>query len=86
VRLSLLQTGGASGATVVLSVTAQDNAAVAATTTSTLVLPSLAATTGVGVTGPNTAKTLPLNLYLVAILVGVASAVAAGLFLTRRRR
>lgn len=86
VRLSLQQSGGASGATVVLRVQAQDDPSVSAQVIATANLPSLQSAAGIGVSGPQVLRTLPLNSQVLAILVGVVGAVAVALVLTRRRR
>jgi len=38
------------------------------------------------VSGPDITPAAPLNLQLLAVVVGAIAAVGAGLFLTRRRR
>jgi hypothetical protein len=78
-------TGGPSGASVALSVTAQDSMAVSASTSFLLQLPVLMSP-GPTVSGPDITPAAPLNLQLLAVVVGAIAAVGAGLFLTRRRR
>ena len=85
VRMQAQAAGGATGASVVLGVTAQDSQAVSANTIFSLRLPQLESP-GIGVTGPNIFDVPPLNEPLLAIAVGAAIAVAMGLFLTRRKR
>jgi len=85
-RLSLRSAGGASGVTVVLQAVASDTPMVSAQTTFIASLPQLAPTGPVGVSGPQILKSLPPNEVLIAIIAGLVSAVALGLFLTRRRR
>ena len=76
---------GASGAQVVLRVSAQDSAAVSAETSFGLNLPDLAPG-GATASGPEITRTAPTNTWLLAIVVGAGAAVAAGLLLSRRRR
>ena len=85
VALRAQSTGGPSGASVALTVTAQDSMAVSASTTFLLQLPLLASP-GPTVSGPDITPAAPLNLQLLAVVVGAIAAVGAGLFLTRRRR
>jgi len=85
-RLSLRSVGGASGVIVVLQAVASDTPTVSAQATFTANLPELAPSGPVGVSGPHVLMSLPPNEVLVAILSGVAAAVAVGLVLTRRRR
>ncbi len=85
VALRAQSTGGPSGASVALTVTAQDSMAVSASTTFLLQLPVLASP-GPTVSGPDITPAAPLNLQLLAVVVGAIAAVGAGLFLTRRRR
>lgn len=85
VQLVAQSTRGSSGPTVVLHVAAADSVAVSVTRIFTLQLPALASG-GVAVTGPEISQRAPLDMTLVALVAGAAAAVAAGLFLTRRRR
>ncbi len=85
VTLRAQSTGGPSGASVALSVTAQDSMAVSASTSFLLQLPVLVSP-GPTVTGPDITPAAPLNLQLLAVAIGAIAAVGAGLFLTRRRR
>src|SRR5439155_23251350 len=85
VGLRAQSTGGPSGASVVLSVSAQDSSAVSASKTFILQLPVLASP-GATVSGPDITPAAPLNLQLVAVVVGAIAAVGVGLVLTRRRR
>ena len=85
VGLRARSTGGPSGASIVLSVSAQDSSAVSASKTFTLQLPVLASP-GATVSGPDITPAAPLNLQLVAVVVGAIAAVGVGLVLTRRRR
>ena len=85
VALRTQSTGGPSGASVALTVSAQDSMAVSASTSFLLQLPVLASP-GPTVSGPDITPSAPLNLQLLAVVVGAIAAVGAGLFLTRRRR
>src|SRR5437899_4078875 len=85
VALRAQSTGGPSGASVALTVTAQGSMAGSASTTFILQLPLLASP-GPTVSGPDITPAAPLNLQLLAVVVGAIAAVGAGLFLTRRRR
>ncbi|TLZ90507.1 MAG: hypothetical protein E6K01_03445 [Methanobacteriota archaeon] len=85
VALRAQSTGGPSGASVALTVSAQDSMAVSASTSFLLQLPVLASP-GPTVSGPDITPAAPLNLQLLAVVVGAIAAVGAGLFLTRRRR
>ena len=85
VGLRAQSTGGPSGASVALTVTAQDSMAVSASKTFTLQLPVLASP-GATVSGPDITPSPPLNLPLIAVIVGAIAAVGVGLFLSRRRR
>ncbi len=85
VRLQAQSASGASGATVVVQVTAQDSMSVSATAVFTLQLPALASGAPT-VSGPDITSTAPFNLQILAAVVGAVGAVGAGLFLTRRRR
>lgn len=85
VGLRAQSTGGPSGASIVLFVSAQDSMAVSASKTFTLQLPVLASP-GATVSGPDITPAAPLNLQLLAVVVGAIAAVGVGLFLTRRRR
>src|SRR5207245_2021627 len=71
--------------TVALAVTPQASMAVSASTSFLLQLPVLASP-GPTVSGPDITPAAPLNLQLLAVVVGAIAAVGAGLFLTRRRR
>src|SRR5207253_1984136 len=84
-RLRAQASGGSSGATVVLLASAQDSIAVSSTAVFTLQLPDLAPGP-VTVTGPEITGAAPLNAPLVAIAVGAVAAIAAGVYLGRRRR
>ena len=84
-RLRAQASGGSSGATVVLLASAQDSVAVSSTDVFTLQLPDLAPGR-VTVTGPEITGAAPLNAPLVAIAVGAIAAIAAGVYLGRRRR
>ncbi len=86
VRLSLQQSGGASGATVVLQVSAQDNPAVSAQVVATVGLPMLESPSGIGVSGPQVLRALPADSTLLALVTGAVGAVAVALVLTRKRR
>jgi len=85
VGLRAQSTGGPSGASVALTVTAQDSMSVSASKTFTLQLPVLASP-GATVSGPDITPSAPLNLPLIAVLVGAIAAVGVGLVLARRRR
>ncbi len=85
VGLRAQSTGGPSGASVALMVTAQDSMAVSASKTFTLQLPVLASP-GATVSGPDITPAAPLNLPLIAVVVGAIAAVGVGFFLSRRRR
>ncbi len=85
VALRAQSTGGPSGASVVLFVSAQDSMAVSASKAFTLQLPVLASP-GATVSGPDITPAAPLNLQLLAVVVGAIAAIGVGLFLTRRRR
>src|SRR2546427_74858 len=78
-------TGGPSGASVALTLTAQDSMSVSASKTFTLQLPVLASP-GATVSGPDITPSAPLNLPLIAVVVGAIAAVGVGLLLARRRR
>ena len=84
-RLRAQASGGSSGATVVLLASAQDSITVSSTDVFTLQLPDLAPGR-VTVTGPEITGVAPLNAPLVAIAVGAIAAIAAGVYLGRRRR
>jgi len=85
VGLRAQSTGGPSGASVALVVTAQDSMSVSASKTFTLQLPVLASP-GATVSGPDITPSAPLNLPLIAVVVGAIAAVGVGLLLARRRR
>ena len=85
IRLQAQSASGASGATAVVQVFAQDSMAVSATTVFTLRLPALDSGAPT-VSGPDITSTAPFNLLILAAVVGAVAAVGAGLFLTRRRR
>ena len=85
VRLQAQSASGASGATAVVQVFAQDSMAVSATTVFTLRLPALDSGAPT-VSGPDITSTAPFNLQILAAVVGAVAAVGAGFFLTRRRR
>jgi len=85
VGLRAQSTGGPSGASVALTVTAQDSMSVSASKTFTLQLPVLASP-GATVSGPDITPSAPLNLPLIAAVVGAIAAVGVGLVLARRRR
>src|SRR3989454_501251 len=85
VRLQAQSASGASGATAVVQVFAQDSMAVSATSVFTLRLPALDSGAPT-VSGPDITSTAPFNLQILAAVVGAVAAVGAGFFLTRRRR
>src|SRR5437867_2352838 len=78
-------TGGPSGAAVALTLTAQASMSVSASNTFTLQLP-VRASPGATVSGPDITPSAPLNLPLIAVVVGAIAAVGVGLVLARRRR
>jgi hypothetical protein len=84
-RLRAQSNGGASGATVVLVVTAQDSMAVSASAPFTLQLPALAPG-AVTITGPEVTASAPPNTLIIAVVAAGAAAAAAGIYLSRRRR
>src|SRR5207247_9401933 len=84
--LTRAQASGVSiGANFVLLASAQDSFTVSSTDVFTLQLPDLAPGR-VTVTGPEITGAAPLNAPLVAIAVGAIAAIAAGVYLGRRRR
>jgi len=85
VTVQARSSGGSSGATLVLRVTAEDSAAVSTTNVFTLQLPALGPGQ-VSVTGPQITRTAPVDTTLLAIVLGAAAAVGMGLVLARRRR
>lgn len=85
VRVQAQSPSGPSGATVVVQVSSQDSMAVSATGIFPLLLPQLGSG-GISVGGPDVARQAPLNYQLVAVVAGAVAAIAAGLYLTRRRR
>src|SRR5207244_8587646 len=74
-----------SAATVLLLASSQDSITVSSTDVFTLQLPDLAPGR-VTLTGPEITGVAPLNAPLVAIAVGAIAAIAAGVYLGRRRR
>lgn len=86
VRVQVQSLGGASGASVVLQAFPNDAPGVSSTVVQPLALPSLGEIGGIRVGGPLVSREPPLNVQLVAVLSASMSAIAAGLFLTRRRR
>ena len=85
VHLQAQSSGGSSGATVVLVASAQDSIAVSSNAVFTLQLPDLGPGS-ITVTGPEITPAAPLNAPLIAVAAGAIAAVAAGLYLGRRRR
>ena len=85
-RLQLQSPKGASGATVVLQAVSDDAPSVTASAVHVATLPSLSVPGGIQATGPNVVRAPGTNWTLVSVAVAAGAAVAAVLFLTRRRR
>ena len=86
VRLQAQSAGGPAGATLVVLGFASDAPGVSSSLVQTLSLPALQDPGGVRATGPLVLSEPPLNVELIAIVAAAGAAVAAGLFLTRKRR
>jgi hypothetical protein len=84
-RIQARSSSGATGATVALSASAKDSMAVFASGVFVLQFPQIAPGMVV-VTGPEILPAAPLNLPILAVVVGAVAAIGTGLVLTRRRR